>query len=133
MTDYFPTVVQVIPKENYTVLVFFDDGKITLYDAAGLIKKGIFTKLQDISIFMDTCTVMNGTLAWDIDGKRNASECLDIDPFMLYEQPAINGNIAWNYNIFYKIKRKGTRSVEYIIIEIPKYYISFLVLSCFMY
>ena len=94
MTDYFPTVVQVIPKENYTVLVFFDDGKITLYDAAGLIKKGIFTKLQDISIFMDTCTVMNGTLAWDIDGKRNASECLDIDPFMLYEQPAINGNIA---------------------------------------
>ncbi len=94
MTDYFPTVVQVIPKENYTVLVFFDDGKITLYDAADLIKKGIFTKLQDISIFMDTCTVMNGTLAWDIDGRRNASECLDIDPFMLYEQPAVNGNIA---------------------------------------
>lgn len=94
MTDYFPTVVQVIPKENYTVLVFFDDGKITQYDASDIIKKGIFTKLQDIRIFMDTCTVMNGTLAWDIDGKRNTSECLDIDPFMLYEQPSVSGNIA---------------------------------------
>lgn len=74
MTDYFPTVVQVIPKENYTVLVFFDDGKITQYDASDIIQKGIFTKLQDIRIFMDTCTIMNGTLVWDIDGKRNTSE-----------------------------------------------------------
>lgn len=28
MNEYFPTVVQVIPLDNYHVQVFFDDGKI---------------------------------------------------------------------------------------------------------
>ena len=28
MLDYIPTVVQVIPYEDYTVDVYFDDGKI---------------------------------------------------------------------------------------------------------
>ena len=30
--DYFPEVVQVIPHEDYTVDVYFQDGKIVLYD-----------------------------------------------------------------------------------------------------
>lgn len=28
MNEYFPTVVQVIPLDNFHVQVFFDDGKI---------------------------------------------------------------------------------------------------------
>ncbi len=32
MNEYFPTVVQVIPLDNYHVQVFFDDGKIVDYD-----------------------------------------------------------------------------------------------------
>lgn len=34
---------------------------------------------------MNECTVMNGTLAWDVSGNRDCSQCLDIDPDMLYE------------------------------------------------
>lgn len=56
-----------------------------MYDASDLINQGIFTKLQDINVFKDTCTVLNGTLAWDLDGTYNESTCLDIDPFDIYE------------------------------------------------
>lgn len=94
MQDYFPTVVQVIPLDNYHVQVFFDDGKIIEYDATNDLQGEIFRPLQDIQIFKDTCTVLNDTLAWDLKGNRDASSCIDIDPFVLYELPAINYMIA---------------------------------------
>ena len=34
---------------------------------------------------MNACTILNGTLAWDVTGTRDCSKCLDIDPEMLYE------------------------------------------------
>ena len=94
MNEYFPVVVQVIPFDNYHVQVFFDDGKIVEYDATEDLKKGIFQKLQDIEVFKETCTVLNDTLAWDIEGNRDTYSCIDIDPFTLYELPAINALIA---------------------------------------
>ncbi|WP_333649187.1 DUF2442 domain-containing protein [Lacrimispora sp.] len=94
MQDYFPIVVQVIPLDNYHVQVFFDDGKIVEYDAAKDLQGGIFKQLQDIRIFKDSCTILNDTLAWDISGDRNPSECIDIDPFTLYELESINHLIA---------------------------------------
>jgi hypothetical protein len=94
MQDYFPVVVQVIPLDNYHVQVFFDNGKIVEYDASGLLQGEIFMPLQDIRVFKDTCTVLNDTLAWDISGDRNPSECIDIDPFTLYELESINHLIA---------------------------------------
>ena len=33
MSDYIPSVVQVIPYEDYTVDIYFDDGKIVCYNA----------------------------------------------------------------------------------------------------
>ena len=35
MMDYTPDIVQVVPHEDYTVSVYFCDGKIVLYDATG--------------------------------------------------------------------------------------------------
>lgn len=94
MHDYFPIVVQVIPLDNYHVQVFFGDGKIVEYDATNDLQGEIFKPLQDIQLFKDTCTVLNDTLAWDLTGNRDASNCIDIDSFVLYELPAINGLIA---------------------------------------
>ena len=34
---------------------------------------------------MNTCTILNDTLAWDVSGDRDVSKCLDIDSDMLYE------------------------------------------------
>lgn len=83
--DYFPEVIQVIPTEDYEVYIYFDDGSIKLYDAKDIITKGIFKSLQDKKVFIEACTVLNGTLAWDIEGKYDNTTCLDLDPLELYE------------------------------------------------
>lgn len=89
-----PKVVQVVPTKDYTVYVYFEDGKIVCYDASGMLNKEAFTVLQDVSVFMDTCTVLNDTLAWDLGGKRDNTVCLDIDPDTLYELPYVKEQIA---------------------------------------
>lgn len=83
----FPKIVQVIPIENYSVYVYFDDGKIVCYDMSHMLEKEAFWVLKDINIFMDTCTIMNETLAWDIKKNRDNTACLDIDPDTLYALP----------------------------------------------
>lgn len=90
----FPEIVQVVPNENYTVAVHFEDGKIVLYDVVPLLEKEIFQPLKDMNIFINTCTIMNDTLAWDLTGNRDASKCIDIDPETLYALQAIEDRIA---------------------------------------
>lgn len=90
----FPKVVQVIPMKDYSVYVYFEDGKIVNYDMSKMIEKEAFRSLRDIDFFMDTCTVMNDTLAWDISRKRDNTTCLDIDPDTLYELPMAVEKIA---------------------------------------
>ena len=90
----FPQIVQVIPTEEYTVYVYFEDGKIVCYDVKPLLEKEIFVALKDITFFMDTCTIMNDTLAWDLSGNRDNSMCIDIDPDTLYELEAVKEKIA---------------------------------------
>lgn len=90
----FPKVVQVIPMTNYSVYVYFDDGKIVCYDMSYMLEKEAFSVLKNIDIFMDTCTVMNDTLAWDIQKNRDQTACLDIDPDTLYELPCVKEQIA---------------------------------------
>ena len=89
MNEYFPEVVQVVPKEDYTVTVYFSDGKVTLYDVKPKLNKGIFTRLKDLYVFLNSCTIMNDTLAWDIGGNYDESNCIDIDPWCLYEMPEV--------------------------------------------
>lgn len=79
------SVIQVFPQNNYTVYVYFDDGKIKLYDMTPLIGKGVFKKISEIGSFVDKCTVLNNTLAWDIEGNYDPYTCLDIDPIQIYE------------------------------------------------
>ena len=90
----FPKVVQVIPMKNYSVFVYFEDGKIVCYDMSHMIDKEAFCVLKDIDTFMDTCTVLNDTLAWDIQKNRDNTSCLDIDPDTLYELPNVKEKIA---------------------------------------
>ena len=82
--NYSPEIVQVIPHEDYTVSVYFVDGKIVRYDVKPKLGKGVFKALEDIEVFMERCTIMNDTLAWDIDGTNDAASCIDIDPDLLY-------------------------------------------------
>lgn len=81
----FPKIVQVVPTEEYTVYVYFEDGKIICYDVKPLLEKEVFAALREIAFFKSSCTIMNGTFAWDVSGMRDNSECIDIDQDMLYE------------------------------------------------
>jgi hypothetical protein len=83
---YFPEVLQVIPAPGYHVLVYFDDGSIRNFDARPLLHRGVFAPLSDESLFRSRMTVMNGTLAWDLDGSRDETSCLDIDPLVIYRE-----------------------------------------------
>ena len=90
----FPEVVQVKPNDDYTVYVYFSDGKIVCYDVKPLLEKNVFRKLKEKDIFMDTCIILNDTLAWDISGNRDENSCIDINPEILYELEAIDEMIA---------------------------------------
>ncbi len=82
--DYYPEVIQVIPTEDFTVYIYFDDGNIKLFNAKELIGKGVFEPLKDIEKFLNTCKVLNNTLAWDLKGNYDETECIDLDPLELY-------------------------------------------------
>lgn len=90
MKDYIPVVIKVIPLDNFHVYVTFDDGKIIDYDATKDLQTELFEPLRDIEVFKEACTIMNDTLAWDITGNRDNKNCIDIDPFTLYEMDCIS-------------------------------------------
>ena len=79
-----PDIIQVVPHEDYTVSVYFADGKIVLYDAKPKINSGVFKVLQNPEFFKKRCKIMNDTLAWDISGNNDPSTCIDIAPETLY-------------------------------------------------
>lgn len=81
-----PQVVQALAGEGFTVYVYFLDGAIRLLDAKPFLKQGgVFSPLRDEATFRSSLTVMNGTVAWDLEGTRNASACIDLDPCELYD------------------------------------------------
>ncbi len=81
-----PNIIQVKPTKEYIVYVFFDNGIIKAYSLKEDIEAGgIFDKIKDVDIFINRCTIMNGTLAWDISGDRDTTKCIDICPDTIYE------------------------------------------------
>ncbi|GAB6172880.1 hypothetical protein JCM15765_23580 [Paradesulfitobacterium aromaticivorans] len=40
--------------------------------------------MKNRNFFLNACTVMNGTLAWDVSGHRDTSDCNDICPDTIY-------------------------------------------------
>lgn len=82
--DSTPSIVQVVPHRDYTVSVYFVDGKIVVYDVKPKLESGVFRALQDMDFFMDQCKIMNDTLAWDLSGENDPANCIDIDPETLY-------------------------------------------------
>lgn len=90
MESIFPAVVQALAGENFTVYAYMSDGTVRLYDVKALIEKGgIFERLRDETFFRERLTVLNDTVAWDISGKMNPADCIDIDPFTIDESPVV--------------------------------------------
>ena len=94
-TNFWPKVLQVVPTDDYKVYVYFNDGSVRLFDVKPLIKHGtVFEPLFDIEFFKSKLAIINETVAWDIGGNRNPQKCVDIDPFTIFEQPAVNDPLS---------------------------------------
>jgi hypothetical protein len=78
------SVVQVNPTRDFKVYVYFSDGKIKLFDMNPFLGKGVFKQISDIDTFIEKCTVINHTLAWDLGGGFDPKKCLDMDPETIY-------------------------------------------------
>jgi len=87
---FYPKVLQVIPTDDFGVYAYFNDGSVRFFDAKPLIRPGtVFEPLQDIEYFKSKLAVINDTVAWDIGGNRDPRKCVDLDPFVIFEQPAV--------------------------------------------
>ena len=82
----FPIVVQAVAGDDYTVFAYLNDGTIRKVSVKNLVEQGgIFEKLKDPEFFRNALTVMNDTVAWDLSGHFDPTNCIDIDPFMIAE------------------------------------------------
>jgi len=84
--EMIPKVVQAVAGPNFSVYIYFHDGTVRLLNASSLLEKGgVFAPLRNADFFRDRLTVINDTVAWDMDGTRNPCTCVDLDPCELYE------------------------------------------------
>lgn len=82
-----PKLFQVIPTDDFKVYLYYDNGEIKLYDCNWVLNRdGIFKKIHQVEEFKRLCTIMNGTLAFDISETRDPYNCIDICPDTIYDE-----------------------------------------------
>ncbi len=88
--SYMPEVVQAVAADGFKVYAYFSDGSVRLADIAPLVEKGgVFSPLADEDVFRDALTVMNHAVAWDLSGKRDLADCIDLDPIEMYDTATV--------------------------------------------
>lgn len=87
---FWPEVLQVVPTDNFGIFVYFNDGSVRFFDVRPLLRKGtVFEPMTDLQFFKDRLTIINDTVAWDLTGDADPRKCVDLDPFVLFEQPCV--------------------------------------------
>lgn len=93
--EYFPVVVQAVAGKGRTVYAYFSDGQVKQYDMAPAIARGgVFAPLADEAFFTERLTVLNDTIAWDLSGHYDPTDCIDIDPFEVYAAASVADPLA---------------------------------------
>jgi hypothetical protein len=80
------SVVQVVPYDDYTVDVYFADGKVVRYDASNL-----KTHFKNSDEFKQSATVLNNTLTFDKEKQRDPDSIslIDVSPDVIYNCPSL--------------------------------------------
>ena len=85
MAEYFAAgrrkIMSVVPNDNYTLTLTFDNGEQRLYDAAPILQAGTvfapFQKLENFRrVYLDDCHCVS----WDID-------------------PTVDSNVVWSNKV----------------------------------
>ena len=88
--EFLPFVVQAVPGPDKTVYAYFSDGSVRRADISKMIRPGtVFEPLADEGFFRERLTVIDGAVAWDVTGDRDATKCIDLDPFTMYRTAPI--------------------------------------------
>jgi hypothetical protein len=69
-------VIRVIPHPNYTLELWFDTGDHRLFDVTAYLNRGVFQRLQDVSLFLKARAAL-GTVVWPGE--------IDLAPETLYD------------------------------------------------
>ena len=72
-----PRVKKVIPNEDYTLSITFDNGETKVFDMKKLLELGVFQELKNIEYFKEVKPIY-GSIAWP-HGQ-------DVCPDTLYEE-----------------------------------------------
>ncbi len=71
------SVTNVIPRDDFFLELWFNTGDHRLFDARPYLNRGVFTKLQDITLFKQAFVALD-TVCWPGE--------LDIAPETLYDR-----------------------------------------------
>ena len=71
------TVIKVVPKDDFLMLITFSTGETKLFDARPYLEKGVFTRLKNLELFKQAYVAFD-TVCWPGD--------LDIAPETLYDR-----------------------------------------------
>lgn len=70
------SVIRVVPRDDFTLELWFNTGDHRLFDARPYLSRGVFTRLQNIALFKQAYVALD-TVCWPGD--------LDIAPETLYD------------------------------------------------
>jgi hypothetical protein len=73
---YMESVTDVMPRDDFFLELWFNTGDHRLFDARPYLNRGVFTKLQDITLFKQAFVALD-TVCWPGE--------LDIAPETLYD------------------------------------------------
>ena len=93
--EYYPVVVQAVAGPGKTVYAYFSDGRVKRYDMSAAIERGgVFAPLKNETFFSERLTVLNDTVAWDLSGRYDPCDCIDLDPFEVYAAETVSDPLA---------------------------------------
>lgn len=73
----YSSVKNVLPQDNYLLLLTFENGEIRQFDMKPYLNTGIFSELKDVTLFK-TVRKSFDTIEWENQA--------DLDPEILYKE-----------------------------------------------
>lgn len=77
------SVIRIIPRDDFSLALWFDTGDHRLFEARPYLKRGVFVRLQDVALFKQAFVALD-TVCWPGD--------LDIAPETLYNRSVALAN-----------------------------------------
>lgn len=83
--EYIPRLFMAKSVGGKVVECYFTNGAVRRYDVSEAIKLGgVFAPLADQELFERSMMIVDGTLSFDISGKNDPYDMVDICPEVIY-------------------------------------------------